>query len=262
MANEEKKKRGAKFGHIVSAATRALISKRTKEAMWDPKIRERHMAAHSSNEFKELMSKVAGDNLREQAKKTGEFRKDKTMEEIYGSEHAEDIKEKMADAKYANPTRYWLGKERSQAVKNALSQSKKGKTWEEIMGPDEAERQREIHLHVVFPRKDTSIEKKIQEQLTEADIAYEKHKPIFGKPDLFIPSHDEKYHKGIAIFCDGDYWHSSQKMQERDKLVTKTLFNKGYYVVRLPENHIREKDFNIMKYVDEITPTKKKKMLA
>ena len=84
----------------------------------------------------------------------------------------------------------------------------------------------------ILPFKDTTIEVAIQESLSKHNINFEKHKSIFGQPDIFIKPN-------IAIFCDGDYWHSRQSSIERDALVNKTLEEKGYRVIRFWEKEIR-----------------------
>lgn len=113
---------------------------------------------------------------------------------------------------------------------------------------------KEKRMHQVFPLKDTSIERKIQQQLNDEGLEFEKHKAITGQPDIFLPPHD-KHYKGIALFADGDYWHNLEGAKERDTRVNTKLLQQGYYVVRLPENHINEKNFNVVKYVKEIVPT-------
>lgn len=86
----------------------------------------------------------------------------------------------------------------------------------------------------VIPIKDTSIEVALQNALKEKGIEFEKHKPIFGQPDIFIEPN-------ICIFADGDYWHNLEKSKKRDAEVNITLQLMGYKVIRLWEHDIKKR---------------------
>lgn len=76
---------------------------------------------------------------------------------------------------------------------------------------------------------------------------------LFGKPDFVFPS------KKIAVFVDGCFWHGHNcrnlkpksntdywinkilRNRNRDKLVTKTLTNEGWKVVRIWECQLSNK---------------------
>ncbi len=89
-------------------------------------------------------------------------------------------------------------------------------------------------LHEVFPKKDSSIERALQDSLRTLGMAFETHKPITGQPDIFIaPS--------LCIFADGDYWHSLPKVQARDVVVNASLQAQGYRILRLAEHDIRKR---------------------
>lgn len=119
---------------------------------------------------------------------------------------------------------------------------------------------REERKKQVFPSKDTIIEQTIQHQLEKAGIEYDKHKPIklssgrYHQADILLEPHSEQY-KGVVIEADGDYWHNRPEAKERDKAITSDLFNQGYYVMRLPEKHIKDKEFDVIPYIEEIMPT-------
>lgn len=106
---------------------------------------------------------------------------------------------------------------------------------------------RVARLRQVIPTKDTTIELALQEKLRKKGVSFEIHKPIFGQPDIFIEPN-------IAIFCDGDYWHSNPKIyrdvskdlnatqkknQKRDLEVNHTLLKKNYIVLRFWEYDIK-----------------------
>lgn len=99
-------------------------------------------------------------------------------------------------------------------------------TWESLTAY-----RKELTKYRVFPKKDTSIEIKLQGLLRYNNINFETHKPIFGQPDLFIEPN-------ICIFADGDYWHNMPKMLIRDQEVNDNLTNNGYCVLRISESVI------------------------
>ncbi len=102
-----------------------------------------------------------------------------------------------------------------------------------------------------IPKKDTTIEIKIQDYLTMLKIEFVTHKYIdinhSYQCDIFVPSIN------LVIECDGDYWHGNpekypknklskrQKEQKmRDNNRTKELLEKGYRVIRIWEDEIRK----------------------
>lgn len=117
------------------------------------------------------------------------------------------------------------------------------------------ERTKERRKTQIFPIKDSSIEVKIQDFLTELKIEYLTHKYMHIEHgyqcDIFIPS------MNLIIECDGDYWHGNPlknkelaerqiKQRENDEIRTKELKEKGYRVIRLWENEIKQ--MNIEKF--------------
>lgn len=97
---------------------------------------------------------------------------------------------------------------------------------------DRTANRKEIRNRIIMPIKDTKIEIILQDLLTKNNIKFEKHKPIFGQPDLFIEPN-------ICIFADGDYWHSLEKSLKRDLEVNTYLVNNDYIVLRLSERTIK-----------------------
>ena len=93
-------------------------------------------------------------------------------------------------------------------------------------------------------RKETSIELKLQELLTELNISFETQKPLLGitVADIFI-------YPNVAIFADGEYWHSEESKKIKDSEKTKKLEKHHYIVLRLLEteiNNFPEKVKNIL----------------
>lgn len=79
---------------------------------------------------------------------------------------------------------------------------------------------------------------------------WRRHAPIFGKPDFVFRK------EGLVIFVDGCFWHNCPKHsnmpvnnrdfwrkklggnKRRDKLVTKTLEQQGWIVIRIWEHDL------------------------
>jgi DNA mismatch endonuclease (patch repair protein) len=96
-----------------------------------------------------------------------------------------------------------------------------------------------------------STEKNFIAVLRESKLlGWRRHYPIFGKPDFVFPR------AKVAVFVDGCFWHGHprkcrmpQSNREywlekidrnivRDKLVTRTLKDKGWKVIRIWEDMI------------------------
>lgn len=95
----------------------------------------------------------------------------------------------------------------------------------------------------VLPFKDTSIERKLQDELSERGYGYYKHYAVMGQPDIAFPD------KKIAIFADGDYWHNRENTKKRDMEVNNKLSAQGWLVIRFWEHEINA---NVDAAVDEI----------
>lgn len=86
------------------------------------------------------------------------------------------------------------------------------------------------------PRRDTLIERLVEEELTERGIEFEKQVMI----PIARTCVDFMIGTGTIIYCDGDYWHSLEKTRERDLKQTKILQENGYKVFRLKERDIKQ----------------------
>jgi len=111
----------------------------------------------------------------------------------------------------------------------------------------------------VIPKKDTSIEIKIQNFLTQLHLEYYTHKYISEithtyQCDIFIPVQNG-INKKIVIECDGCYWHGcpicnlnyKENIGERielDNIRTKELQERGFKVIRLWGHEIRKMELN------------------
>src|SRR5271157_1697279 len=100
----------------------------------------------------------------------------KHSEALKGRHNTEESKRKVRENAKTNPNYGMKGKHFSEESKKKIS---------------------EARLNQIFPTKDTSIELNLQEELSRRGLAYSKHFPIIGQPDIAFP--DRK----IAVFADG-----------------------------------------------------------
>jgi hypothetical protein len=90
-------------------------------------------------------------------------------------------------------------------------------------------------------RKETGIELKLQELLTEMGIVFTTQKPLLGVTvaDIFIAPN-------VALFADGEYWHKGAMREYKDSEKTRKLEKSGYVVLRLAEKEIN-KDIELVR---------------
>lgn len=168
---------------------------------------------------------------KESIEKLRSYYEGKKLEQLYGIEKAIQIKRKMSDT-------------RKRISKLGLGLKKHSK--------ESIRKIKEARANQVFPIKDTSIEVRIQDFLTELKILHIPHLLItwIDKPyqcDIAIPKYN------LIIECDGDYWHGNlnkyldwrnlsikQKVQKiKDYERTNELEESGWKVMRLWESDIK-----------------------
>lgn len=126
---------------------------------------------------------------------------------MYGKHLSEEHKRILLEIHKGN--KYWLGKHHTEATKQKISAAQQGeKHWkitEEIR-----QKLREARKHQKFPKKDTKPE------LIFIDCYHR-----FGLTHQVVDTRDNSFHIGrvhpdfiirdkkIAIFINGDYWHSA-----------------------------------------------------
>ena len=96
---------------------------------------------------------------------------------------------------------------------------------------------KERRANFIFPKKDTTIEVKIQIFLKQMNIEFLTHQYMninhAYQCDIFIPS------KNMVIECDGIYWHNYPLGNPIDITRSIELREKGYKILRLWENEIK-----------------------
>lgn len=164
---------------------------------------------------------------------------------FYGRHHTEETIEKLRA----------INRNRSDEWRKKISLGNMGHTSPnkgKKLSAETREKVRIARLKQVFPFKDTKIEVAIQNKLRQMGVAFRKHEPILGQPDLFIEPN-------ICVFVDGCYWHGcptcfteerSDYMSRRmasDKFVNEELSRRGYSVFRFWGHEIENKADKIEK---------------
>jgi len=113
-------------------------------------------------------------------------------------------------------------------------------------------KQRSHCMSQIKGKGNRSTEMRMIEILKKHGITgWRRNHKLYGKPDFVFPK------TRIALFVDGDFWHGHptrakipsnnrkfwkakiEANKRRDKLVNKTLKNKGWKVVRIWESDLR-----------------------
>ena len=98
--------------------------------------------------------------------------------------------------------------------------------------------------------KNTSIDVRMREMLSEAGARFEMYPDLFGSPDFQVG-------KRVLVFCDGDFWHGYRYAEKkrpakkywrekiegnmrRDRKVSRKLRRDGWSVLRLWEHDIKK----------------------
>ncbi len=174
-----------------------------------------------------------------------------------GIKYSEEMKKNMGKVGKESPL---YGRKLSEKTKRKISKSKK-KSYKEH--PEIIVRLRELRNKRIYPKKDSSIELKIQNLLSLLHLEYLTHKYMHIENgyqcDIFIPVQNGIPVKTI-IEADGCYWHGCpicklktyKKLKERkilDKKRTKELQEKGFRVIRIWEHEIRPMKLNELKEI-------------
>jgi len=132
-------------------------------------------------------------------------------------------------------------KNNPQIVKR-LTEKRKGSKLTEL----HKSRIKEARKKQILPKRDSSIEIKIQYFLKALGIDFFTHQYIKDikhgyQCDILIPS------MKMVIECDGNYWHRYPVGTELDHIRTKELIKNGFRVLRLWESEINTMSINDFK---------------
>ena len=107
--------------------------------------------------------------------------------------------------------------------------------------------------------KNTSIDMRMRDMLSEAGARFEMYPDLFGSPDFQVG-------KKVLVFCDGDFWHGYryaekkrpakkywrekiERNMKRDRHVSRKLRRDGWSVLRIWEHDIKRKPEKCMQKI-------------
>lgn len=218
---------------------RASERMRLNNPMKNPEIKRKHKEIMNSPEMKKIL--IENNPMK---KLSARKKLSRTLKRL----HAEG----KIKINHVKPS--WkfngVGRKLSSITRGKISKANIGRkhTEEEILKIKKA------RYNQIFPKKDTSIESKIQGFLRLLNIEFLAHYYTSEishayRCDILIPVQNEIIQKTI-IECDGNYWHGNpilfpnpnkfQKEQmEEDKIRTQELIESGFRVIRLWEDKIK-----------------------
>jgi len=225
--------KGKYKGYCHTAESRMRMSAAHKGKPLSEKHRKKLKEAHSSGEVRKKISLALKGNRNPN----------------FGKPRSDEIKKKISESLKGRISPM-LGRHHTLETKRKISEAQKGKKGN-MFGKKQPEEVRnkikQARLRQRFPVIDSSLERKVEEQLRTYGIIYE-HPWILGSRyqcDFYIPS------LNLIIECDGSYWHSRPKSQVRDKEKDTFARDCGFKMLRLSEPVIRSLDFNIRTYLKE-----------
>lgn len=153
------------------------------------------------------------------------------------------------NTKHNEQTKFKISQTRKErmATGEILLSSKAGFKVGHRVLPKWIEKQKTWRKNFVLPKKDTSIEVKVQSMLKQLGIEFLTHQYMNDiehgyQCDILIPS------MNLVIECDGDYWHKYPIGNDIDHIRTKELLENGFKVLRLWEHEIKVMGLNDLSY--------------
>lgn len=169
----------------------------------------------------------------------------------YGYKCLEETKNKMSKnmiGKNVGKITWSKGKKFSKEYKTKISKGTKKAMYS---NPEIINKIKSFRAKQILPKKDTSIEIKIQTFLKQLGIEFFTHQHIKNiehnyRCDILIPS------KNIIIECFGNYWHEYPIGREVDKIRCNELRKVGYKLFVFWENEIKVMELDDLKNELEI----------
>lgn len=223
MENSVKRK-----GHPQSDEARKKISESMKNRFKNMNNEEREEFSRKSSEA----------NKKYWASLSKEERK-KRLEKSINSKKSNKGKSRALKKYYSEMSKADKVEKLNAWIKSGQKASKE--KWDSL-----TEEQRKKRLNSII-RKETKIEKVVEEHLIANNIRYKKQFYRKCKDmkrgfffDFYLPDYK------LVIECNGSYWHNLPSMVERDKLKEKFILSKGKKILWLWEDEINKDNFNVM----------------
>lgn len=244
--------------------TKEQISKKMKE-YWQSEEAKAKASEKAKKSYTDELKQVRANKMKE-LWSNPEFRA-KMIEKRLQAKGNEEIKERRSQGiKKALLEHPDINKRRSESIKKTMStdeyrekrsqlsknmwdkehrdnQSRYSKEWWDNVTP---EKRSARASKIAKTTSNTSIERKVIEQLTKNNYEYQTQVSILGGRyflDIVLPK------ENIAIECNGDYWHSLPDRVERDKRLEEDIKRTPYKLITLWEKEIKQKGFNVLDYL-------------
>lgn len=244
-------------GRILTEEEKSIIAQKTKEGMvrvmQDPEKRVRILEGLAKGRLKGRPA-------------CGNYFKKGHKPLYWGKPHTEESKHKMSEfqlRRFQDPEERRKNKDRNIIRSQKPEERRKSSERAKLMfqNPElikkisdahkdkyPSEYYREMGLKGITKQQThhTSIEMIVYQELKNRGILFEEQHIINGKflVDVYIPS------LNLVIECDGDYWHSLDVVQKRDKAKNAYLTKCGFNLLRLPEYRIRNGEY--LKQLEEV----------
>lgn len=261
FTNEHRKKisRRVKL-YFSNEENRKKTSIATKYAMKNIKIRKKCVFWKGKTLSKKHVENMRKSRIGKKLKPRTKEHSKKISQSLKGRKLSNDHINKIKLNALKNPNYGMKNKRHTVEAKNLQGKSMRGRhhtleTCQSIskngcgkhLGPFTVEHRNKIKIarsKQIFPKKDTSIEIKIQNYLKDLGLEFYTHQYMKEiehtyQCDILIPIQNCINQKTI-IECDGDYWHDYPNGNEKDHLRTKELIKQGFRVIRLWENEIKQ----------------------
>jgi len=206
------------------------------------KIKENHADFSKENHpqwgtkmSEETKSKISIANKGKLIGENNPMRRDYVKEKIRGERNPSkrlEVRKKISLSKIGdkNPAK-------RKEVIDKIKRTKSNPKWKETIGKRAIEKFMKKRRNWSTPKKDTTIEVKIQNFLKQLGIDFFTHQYMKIEHgyqcDILIPS------MNLIIECDGDYWHKYPIGRNIDNIRTSELLERGFKVLRLWEFEIK-----------------------
>ena len=201
---------------------------------------------------------------------------------MYGRKHTTESRKKMSVAhtgvKFSEERIEKMritstGRKHTAISKQKMSEAHKGEKsymWGKKHTEEENEKNRigQYRITITSERfKNTKPERFLQSILSVNEITYETQKKLYGRPDIFIEPN-------LCVFVDGDYHHQCKESKKyygcpnwlytrlakittprniwnHDEMVTKTLEDQGYIIIRIWEHEIYDDPIGCLEKIED-----------
>ena len=225
-----KRKRKGNYGHPIDEDTRRRISESVKKRWQDKEYQDKVSKAHSHPLSKEWKQNISDG--------------------MQGMKRSKETRKKMSVAQKKSHERQCVKDKQSKAWKKQWNSLTKEEQLIRIGAWIEAGHNATRGDNKFL--KPSSIEIKVAEQLDLIGIKYVQQKHLYDEEndkhyfaDFYIPS------MKLVIECNGDYWHSFEDKQQRDKNLKNFVEKTKHKIIFIWEHEINDEWFWVGDYLEE-----------